>query len=248
VYEEQPRGDYQVRQYRPRIEGQFARIERWTHTITGETHWRSITRDNITTLYGKDNASRIFDPDDPDPAHPTRVFSWLICQSYDDKGNAILYEYKAENSENIEPAQAHERNRTELSRSANRYIKRIRYGNRTPNRDLITWKVIDPIQIPVTDWMFEVVFDYGEGHYVEDAPDGEGQIFARAELAEPTGLQWAMRQDPFSSYRAGFEVRTYRLCRRGYKVAKRGKIQTGVKRPFLLSESIKRGRVGGLEG
>ncbi len=29
---------------------------------TGEIHWRSINRDNITTLYGKDNKSRIFDP------------------------------------------------------------------------------------------------------------------------------------------------------------------------------------------
>jgi len=46
----------------PRIEGLFARIERWTNQATGEIHWRSISKDNITTLYGKDNKSRIFDP------------------------------------------------------------------------------------------------------------------------------------------------------------------------------------------
>ena len=46
---------YTIRRYRPRIEGLFARIERWTNVSTGESHWRSITRDNITTLYGKDN-------------------------------------------------------------------------------------------------------------------------------------------------------------------------------------------------
>jgi Salmonella virulence plasmid 65kDa B protein len=38
--------DYRVQCYRPRIEGLFARIERWTHTRSGETHWRSISRDN----------------------------------------------------------------------------------------------------------------------------------------------------------------------------------------------------------
>ncbi len=60
----------------------------------GDTHWRSISRDNVTTLYGKTEASRI-----ADPADPRRVFSWLICESYDDKGNAILYTYAAENDD-----------------------------------------------------------------------------------------------------------------------------------------------------
>ena len=58
--------DYSVRRYRPRIEGLFARIERWRHKKNGDIHWRSISKDNITTLYGKDNKSRIFDPAEPD--------------------------------------------------------------------------------------------------------------------------------------------------------------------------------------
>ena len=38
---------------------------------------------------------------------------------------------------------------------------------------------------------------------------------ARARLASPhAGAPWAVRPDPFSSHRAGFEVRTYRRCRR----------------------------------
>ncbi len=80
--------DYRIQGYRPRIEGLFARMERWTNRQIGETHWRSITRDNSTTLYGKTNNSRIFDPDDRTPAHPQRILSWLICESYDDRGNA----------------------------------------------------------------------------------------------------------------------------------------------------------------
>src|SRR5689334_9907024 len=85
---------YVVHRYRPRVEGLFARIEKWTHQASGEIHWRSITRDNVTTLYGKNPSSRICDPV---TARRSRVFSWLICESYDDKGNAIIYEYVPEN-------------------------------------------------------------------------------------------------------------------------------------------------------
>lgn len=55
---------FTIRRYRPRIDALFARIERWTENATGESHWRSITRDNITTLYGKVDESRIFAPSD----------------------------------------------------------------------------------------------------------------------------------------------------------------------------------------
>lgn len=42
------------------------------------------------------------------------------------------------------------------------------------------------------DWCFELVFDYGD----------------------ESGGSWPVRVDPFSTYRPGFEVRTYRLCQR----------------------------------
>lgn len=185
-----------IHRYRPRIEGLFARIERWTDSVTGEVHWRSITKDNITTLYGKENDARIFDPADPDPLHPTRIFSWLICQSYDDKGNAIIYKYVAEDDRDVDHTKANERNRV---RTANRYLKHILYGNRTPNRDL-QWKAIDPTALPPSTWMFEVVFDYGEHNQTTPLPNDGGV--------------WPRRNDPFSTYRASFEVRTYRLCQR----------------------------------
>src|SRR5436309_594819 len=92
---------YTVYRYCPRIEGLFARIERWLNNTTGEVHWRSISRDNITTLYGKTAESRV-----ADSGEPRRVFTWLICESYDDKGNAIVYTYAAEDDKNIDHTQA----------------------------------------------------------------------------------------------------------------------------------------------
>ena len=177
-----------VQRYRPRVEGPFSRIERWCDLGSGETHWRSISPGNVTTVYGATPASRI-----ADPADPSRVFSWLICQSYDDTGNAAVYDWVAEDTAGVDTAAACERNRTGLSRSAARYPKRIRYGNRVPfsqaghpaDRD---------------DWMFEVVFDYGD--HDEQAP--------RPEPTRP----WPCRPDPFSIYRPGFEIRTYRRCHR----------------------------------
>ncbi|HKX27954.1 MAG TPA: SpvB/TcaC N-terminal domain-containing protein [Blastocatellia bacterium] len=190
---------YRIIRYRPRIEGLFARIERWTNLETGATHWRTISKENVTTFYGRTAESRI-----ADPADPRRVFTWLICESRDDKGNAIVYQYAAENLDNIDLTQANENNRTADSRSADRYLKRIKYGNRISH-------LIKP-DLSQTDWLFEVVFDYDEGHYEALAPDAGVRQLARAHSAGTR--DWSTRSDPFSTFRAGFEVRTYRLCRR----------------------------------
>jgi RHS repeat-associated protein len=195
-----PRDGYAIHTYRPRIEGLFARIERWTRLTDGDTYWRTISKDNVTTFYGMTAESRI-----TDPADPTHVFSWLICQSQNDKGSMILYSYLAEDDANIDQSLASERNRSVPgARSANRYPARIRYGN-LPS-------LLVESDISKLTWLFEVVFDYGVGYLQLAAPDSEGRVFATATMT-PTGT-WPVRQDPFSRYRSCFEVRTCRLCQR----------------------------------
>lgn len=185
---------YAIHRYRPRVEGLFARIERWTNlTKAQDTFWRSISKDNITTWYGKTAESRIADPTDP-----SRIFSWMICESYDDKGNVAVYDYKQEDSTGVDLTQAHERNRTDLTRSAKRYIKDVYYGNRTPYFPDLTRGSAIP---QPTDWCFQLVFDYGEHDLLTPVP-------------QDTGQPWICRLDPFSTFRSTFEVRTYRLCRR----------------------------------
>lgn len=209
---------YHIQRFRPRIEGIFARIERWTNSRdSSDVFWRSISRDNITTWYGRSNQSRIFDPSDA-----THIFSWLICQSHDDKGNVIVYGYKAEDSEGILEksggngvSKLHERNRSAETRGAQRYIKSVRYGNRVPFlpelKENKAWP--EPLSVQVeedgsADWMFEAVFDYGK-HDGFDYGKHDGSVLATLK----TDI-WPVRVDPFSTYRSGFEIRTYRLCRK----------------------------------
>jgi RHS repeat-associated protein len=191
------RGDYRVQRFRPRVEGLFARVERWTHQGTGDAHWRAITRDNMISVYGRGAQARIADPDRAD-----RVFSWLLEETRDDRGNVVRYRYKAEDAARVDPGTASEANRfvrqsdgsRRFAATAQRYLKRIQYGNRTPvARD-------QPAPGNDTEWLFEAVFDYGEHDAAVPTTD------------ETT--PWAVRPDPFSSYRATFEVRTYRRCRR----------------------------------
>jgi RHS repeat-associated protein len=176
--------EFVVDHYRPRVEGLFARIERWRDPRTRETHWRSISKDNLTTVYGRDAGSRIADPRDP-----ALIFTWLICETRDDLGNVVRYDYKAEDCAGVDLAASHERNRPPESRCVQRYLKRIRYGN-----------TVSLLAGGPSGWHFEVVFDYGEHHPEAPTPVEENP--------------WTARLDPFSTRRPGFEVRTYRLCRR----------------------------------
>ena len=195
-----------IHRYRPRVEGLFARIERWTDIDTGDIHWRTISRDNITTIFGKDNRARIFDPAEADTPHPRRIFAWLICETFDDKGNAIVYDYAGENDVGVNRFLANERNR---DRTANRYIKRIKYGNRVSRH-------VQP-DLTRAQWLFELVFDYDDGHHLELAPDPQRSAAAQhryVQACNDTHGNWQARPDPFSVFRPGFEVRTYRRCHR----------------------------------
>lgn len=184
---------YEVRRYRPRVEGQFARVERLTRKGTRDSHFRVTTRENVLHVYGLDTSARVADPDDPE-----RVFSWLLQETRDDRGNIVRYSYKREDGKGVLRSKVSETSRFarqtdgtyRFAATAQQYLKRIQYGNRTP--------------FSAAGWLFEVVFDYGEHDAASPHPDDR-----------VAGSQdWPVRLDPFSSYRAGFEVRTYRLCRR----------------------------------
>ncbi|MGH9139145.1 MAG: SpvB/TcaC N-terminal domain-containing protein, partial [Acidimicrobiales bacterium] len=187
-------GPHQVWEFRPRIERDFARIEQVAAPGFG-TWWRVTSRRNVTTFYGFDDRSRIADPDDP-----SRVVEWLPSFSFDDRGNCLVYEYVPEDLEGVAADVAEVNRHRGIARFANRHLRRVRYGNRTPYEPDLD----DPLRPPEPggELMFEMVFDYGEHDADDPGP-------------EPApGVTWPARADPFSWRRGGFEVRTYRLVRR----------------------------------
>ncbi|MGD1859004.1 MAG: SpvB/TcaC N-terminal domain-containing protein [Leptolyngbyaceae cyanobacterium] len=167
---------YRIRRYCPRTEGAFLRIERWTRTHDGDDYWRITTADGIISTYGRSPTARIVHPD-----HPQRIFSWLLEETEDDRGNRIQYVYKREDGVGIAPRLS-ERDRRQTAQT---YLHKIQYGNK-----------------PDGSWAFSVVLDYGE--YDLDQLETLTTVPTRP---------WSQRRDPFSDYRAGFEVRTHRLCR-----------------------------------
>ncbi len=186
-------GNYRIRRFRPRIEGLFARIE-LIHNITKPgSWWRVTTRDNITTWYGLSAGSRL-----ADPADPGRVFRWLPELVCDHKGNVQHYLYADEDLQDVGgPAERNHLNGA--APIANKYLKQVNYNNAVP------WfssnsNVYGPTP-PDTGigWTMQLVLDYGD----HSSPSLLG-----------ADRPWNCRGDAFSDFHAGFEIRTYRRCRR----------------------------------
>ncbi|ESS71643.1 mono(ADP-ribosyl)transferase SpvB [Methyloglobulus morosus KoM1] len=185
-------GIFTIRFYKPRIEGLFARIERWSQKTSTVIKWRVITKENVTTLFGWSAESRIADPD---PKNANKIYEWLPEFVFDDKGNCSHYIYKKEDNKGVKTLFLHNKNRVENGdiTYTNRYLEKVLYGNKTPYKSFS-----DPYPIS-SDYLFQTVFDYGE--YDANAP------FAIIK-------DWDFRPDAFSEYKSGFEIRTTRLCKR----------------------------------
>ncbi|CAN5218013.1 hypothetical protein BH23BAC2_BH23BAC2_03360 [soil metagenome] len=197
---EPPPGEYLVKKYRPRVEGGFARIEKISHPQHG-VYWRVTTRDNTTTFFGRSQDCRIADPEDD-----TRIFEWLPEFSFDNKGNWIRYAYKRENQDGVENTLHESKRINETAPFTNQYLKRVFYGNKSPYFLPDDSNPYDPPQPPIdAPCFFELVIDYGEHHALIPLPGEEEPLEENL---------WLARSDAFSSYRSGFEIRTYRLCQR----------------------------------
>lgn len=210
--------DFRVRTYRPRVEGLFARIERWdrhtgnSDTGLNDTFWNITTKDGVSNLYGRTEGASVVNSSIS--SSPEKHFQWLLELTYDLKGNYIHYEYKKEDGDPVSEA-IFERPRQYYPQ---RYLKRIRYGNAEPLDTSDTSAIKRLLTEPrsYNKDFFMVVFDYGEHGHV----DGQGHQRVGEGLHEPKKFddgsvqKWKPRPDPFSSCRAGFEIRIYRRCSR----------------------------------
>ncbi|KLP00050.1 Uncharacterized protein LW94_14848 [Fusarium fujikuroi] len=133
----EPKGDYEVVMYRPRIDNGSLRVERWTSKADPTyVYWRTLSSDNETKNYGDSDGSRILETSNDN----SRTFSWMLSKSYDAHGNAIEYMYKQEDAKDLVDASGvlpvWEKNRIEELRCCQKYIKTIKYGNSSLCDDL----------------------------------------------------------------------------------------------------------------
>ncbi|MDC0747116.1 SpvB/TcaC N-terminal domain-containing protein [Polyangium mundeleinium] len=180
---------------RDTFENEDERVERYRPRVEGifariERVKEKATGNVSWRATTKDNVTSIYGQSAAarivSPWASTKVYSWLLERTEDARGNVIVYDYKAEDLTNVPNAIYERQRRSGEAPVVNRYLKRIRYGNTVP--------------FEAEAFLFEIVFDYGEHGATAPTP------------AEET--TWPCRQDPFSSYRSTFEIRTYRLCRR----------------------------------
>ncbi len=184
---------YKVTRYFPIVEGRFDHLSYWQGGDAQDSFWFLGAADGNQHVFGKSAEARI-----ANPAKPEQCVSWLLEESVSPNGEHIYYLHKAENAEGVDTTSPIESVR---ERRAQRYLKQVRYGNRTAAQGL--YLMSDTGLPPVAkDWLFELVFDYGEHAADLDATPNYEEI-----------QNWLARADAFSGYAAGFEVRTHRLCR-----------------------------------
>ena len=153
-------------------------------------HWIEPGGESHWRIVDRDNTVTLLGIDPlgriADPDRPQDIVEWCLQETVDALGNRIRYEYKAEDDIGV-PQTPGNQGRDHRS---NRYIERIRYGNFIDDEGNEAFA-------------FAVLFDYGQ--YNLAALDSDPDL-------RPT-QPWVARPDPFSTYRPGFEVRTYRRCR-----------------------------------
>ncbi|MED7667144.1 toxin [Pseudomonas moraviensis subsp. stanleyae] len=177
--------EHNVLSYRARIESDFSLRECWHPADGGRPFWLVHGADGTLHVYGKTAAARRADPDDE-----SRISSWLLCESMNAHGEHICYEYKPDD-------QPDEQDPTHDYR-AQRYLRRVCYGNATASDRLYSWDFDRPTDLP---WHFQLLFDYGErSNSLSEVPTYD------------EANRWQLRPDPFSSYGQGFELSTRRLC------------------------------------
>ncbi|MBC8947241.1 SpvB/TcaC N-terminal domain-containing protein [Xenorhabdus indica] len=180
---------FKVTTFRSRIERDFNRLEYWqpVDQKMGD-FWVSYTLKGLVSLFGYTPQARISNPNN-------QTAMWLLESSVTQQGEHCYYQYKEENSDHCNEAEL----KTHPQTTTQRYLTAVHYGNLVSSLILPCLGNNDP---SAAGWLFCLILDYGERDVtVEGVP-----------AFHPT-KKWLCRQDCFSGYEYGFEVRTRRLCR-----------------------------------
>ncbi len=182
---------YNVTSYRSRVERDFSRLEYWqpADSRKASDFWVSYGPDGQVSLLGYEALACI-----GDPTVPSHTAAWLLNASVSATGEQIYYRYRADDEAHCSDGEkvAHP------AATVQRYLTEVHYGNIIAGRAFPCLNGADALS---AGWLFVLVFDYGERSTAQnDVPP----FIASGE--------WRCRQDSFSGYEYGFELRTRRLC------------------------------------
>lgn len=176
---------YTITTYRPRVEGSFDVIERWT-SPTGDPgegfssprdFWIARGADGSQTFFGKMAALTGGNND---------TVAWMAQESISADGQHIYYAWAGASGGDL-------------------YLNAVYYGNPAGDTELYSL----PPGLPLLkNWLFALVFDLG----TDAAPDIQQKPQGLSNYIRDSST-WTERKDPFSRFDAGFEIRTKYLCR-----------------------------------
>jgi RHS repeat-associated protein len=116
-----------------------------------------------------------------------KIYQWLLCETEDTFGNKTTYKYRRDKGEDLRTnRQYHTEERNHEYNQV--YLKSIEY--------------VEYIEQDIREekFLWRINLDYGD--------------FKADALTEKQNGEWETRPDRFSNYKAGFEIRTARRCKR----------------------------------
>jgi hypothetical protein len=199
---------YVIKRFMSRAAG-FDTIELWSPGADfrhPDCFWVVQGVDGGVHLFGKTKEGRISDPAPAGGGNDTA--QWLLQESVSPTGEHILYRYFGEDAYRPDPSPTgHEGARA-------RYLQWILYGNSLHEPYPYLWKFRGLVELSMPGtFLYQVLFDYGEPQETrsrsptqQELPDSAGHVVGARSYPE--------RQDPFSHYGFGFDIRCRLLCRR----------------------------------
>lgn len=185
---------YTVTSWRSRQETSFSRLEFWLPQASdGENSagfWVLYSPDGEVSLLGRNRQARI------DSGEAAKVAVWLAESSVSASGEQIYYQYRCEDEQGCSADEISSHPGSTLQR----YLVAAYYGNVLAGRKLPALNTLPD----ASDWLFILTLDYGErSQAITDRPVWQ----------TPGSGEWLCREDCFSGYEYGFDLRTRRLCR-----------------------------------
>lgn len=211
---------FNVYSYRSRVLHTFSHLEYWVAEKNDTNDfWVLYNPDGQLHLFGKNAHARL-----SNPQHSAQTAAWLLESSVSATGEQIYYQYLAEDETNCSADEI----KMHREACAQRYLTTIYYGNIKAGSTLPGLE-----DAPLaSEWLFMLVLDYGE----------QSRALSEAPVWQMPGTgKWLCRQDCFSGYEYGFELRTRRLCHQVlmfHRLATLADQAEGEETPVLISRLL----------